>query len=193
MANYCILTSILLDRDPNPKELQLKGAIRIDIGGGKNPKKGFLSCDMIKTADVICDLETGRIPLPNESVDEIYSNHCFEHIENVVNVINECWRVMKWGSRLEIHVPHKDCVVAWQDPMHKTFWVKESMKNFCGEYLVKYKMDYGIRCAFKQISNNEVVPDGRPEYIKEVHFILEKNKEYSDKFMKNGKFVWQNW
>ena len=83
--------------------------IRLDIGGGINPRDGFTSVDQLATADVQCqfeDMEPGSLPWTDDAVDEVYSSHCFEHIENYHGLLHEICRVCKAGSRVEIRVPH---------------------------------------------------------------------------------------
>jgi ubiquinone/menaquinone biosynthesis C-methylase UbiE len=153
--------------------------MKIDIGGGKNPKHGFKVVDIIPEADFCINLETESLPFEKESITEIYSNHTFEHIQNVIHLMNECWRVLEWEGKLEVIVPHKDCTLAWQDPTHVRFWTEENMKYFCGEYLKKHKLNYGIRCCFKMLKNEITAPDGRPEYFKQIHFVMIKDKNYA--------------
>lgn len=160
--------------------------MKLDIGGGHNPKEGFQSIDIIKEADFTVNLEREKIPLPDESVEEIFTQHTFEHIGNLIHVMNECWRVLQWNGRMEIIVPHMDCVLAWQDPTHKRFFNTESMKFFEGYYTNKYKLDYGIQCAFKKIKCEKRIVKEKTDsenleektYFIEIKWILEKNKEY---------------
>lgn len=163
--------------------------MKIDIGGGHNPKAGFKSVDLIKDADYVCNIEKEKLPFEDESVEEIYSHHTFEHISNIIHLMNECWRVLKWNGRLEIIVPHIDCVLAWQDPTHKRYYNTESMKFFEGTYINKYKLDYGINCAFKKIICQKKIIKEKTDtdnledktYFTEIHWILEKNKDYYEK------------
>lgn len=154
--------------------------LKLDIGCGLNKKEGFLGCDLRshKDIDFTFNFEKDVWPFEDGSVTEILSHHTFEHIEDIISVMNEMWRVMKWESKATIIVPHKDCELAWQDPTHKRFWVKEGMKHFCGSYLKKYKLDYGINSCFKLLKNEVTVPDGRDDYFKQIEFVLEKSEQH---------------
>lgn len=77
--------------------------LKIDIGGGHKPKAGHVNIDML--VDGI-NLEKDLLPFDDNSVDEIYSSHCFEHIRNMKHLINEVVRVAKPGARVEIWTPH---------------------------------------------------------------------------------------
>ena len=84
---------------------------------------------------------------------------------------------MPFGT-FHIYVPHKDCVLAWQDPTHKRYFVEESFKFFCGKYLKKYKLLYDIKCCFKTLEIKTVAPDNRPEYFREIRVLLGKDPNY---------------
>lgn len=174
---------------------------KLDIGCGRNKLSGCIGIDISKHSDAeyIIDIEKHELPFNDESVDFIFTSHTLEHIENIVFVMNEFWRVLKYGGLLDIHVPHKDCNLAWQDPMHKRYFVPESFKFFCGYYLVKYKLDYGINCIFKDVTGSDEYHDHtdrmiyypsntvfRPKYLKMINAILEKNldweREYKNEF-----------
>jgi SAM-dependent methyltransferase len=102
-------------------------------------------------SDIYWDLESG-IPLPDKCIDEIYSNQTLEHIENIIHLMNECWRVLKPGGFMFACVPHRASPYAWADPTHKRVFVRESFLYYCqdehGEPFVAHFSDYGIRCNF---------------------------------------------
>lgn len=158
--------------------------VKLDIGGGLNKKEGYLCVDKRNAPgiDYVVDIEKQRLPFDDGTIEEIYSSHTLEHIENIIFVMNEFFRVIKWDGIIKIIVPDYRCMVAFQDPTHKRFWTPESMKYFCGEYLKKYSLDYGISCCFHLDSYDETVPLGKnPEYLTELHFVLSKRKQWIEK------------
>jgi SAM-dependent methyltransferase len=83
--------------------------MKIELGGGVNPKgEGFTNLDMKSEASDICiDFDTmDRLPFDDNTVDEVYSSHCLEHVHNPVFLMTELLRVCKIGAKLEIRVPH---------------------------------------------------------------------------------------
>lgn len=82
--------------------------IKLDIGGGTNPREGFLNIDQLPSADVQIDFESEnlRLPYDNDSVEQVYSSHCFEHIANYPTLLHEIVRVCRLGASVEIRVPH---------------------------------------------------------------------------------------
>ncbi len=94
-------------------------ALKIEIGGGKFPrdggfqKNGFLNVDKLDCADVQADFELlgdmaagARLPFADNSVQHIYSSHCFEHVVNLKGLLHELARVAALGCVVEIRVPH---------------------------------------------------------------------------------------
>lgn len=81
--------------------------VLLELGSGaKKGVNGWTTVDL-NGADIIHDLRNG-IPLPESSVDKIYTSHMFEHIpyNNLVPFINECYRVLKPGGELSVSVPN---------------------------------------------------------------------------------------
>ena len=86
--------------------------MKIEIGGGSTPRGGgFINLDILEIADIKIDLETEPIPFEDDSVDEVYSAHCLEHVVNAVGVLRDVLRVCKTGAEVELRFPH------WLHPM----------------------------------------------------------------------------
>ena len=82
--------------------------IRLDIGAGKMRRQdGWLILDNNGLCDLWWDLTEG-IPFPDDSVDEIYSSHVFEHIppDSLVVLLRECLRVLTPGGSISVCVPN---------------------------------------------------------------------------------------
>lgn len=81
--------------------------MKIELGGGKTPKgDGFVNVDILDCADIQHDLESGPLPFEDDSVDELYSAHCFEHLKHPFNAFKEVVRVCKMGAQVELRFPH---------------------------------------------------------------------------------------
>jgi len=87
-------------------------SVKIEIGGGATPRgDGFINLDKLDCADQQVDLEMCSLPFADDSVDEVYSAHCLEHVDNAVGVLGEILRICKVGSSVELRFPH------WLHPM----------------------------------------------------------------------------
>lgn len=116
--------------------------IILDIGCGNDklkPGKGekVIGIDHMKYpgVDIVHDLEK-PLPLKSNFADRVYSNHTFEHIRNIVPLIEQCWKVTKPTGELFIRVPHFTSAGMYTDLTHTTFFSSRSFDFFIpGTYL----------------------------------------------------------
>ena len=81
--------------------------LKIELGGGTRPRgDGFANIDIVPEADFQWNLNKAPFPFPDESVNEVYSSHCLEHLECPHKTLHEIARICKIGSTVEIRVPH---------------------------------------------------------------------------------------
>ena len=96
-----------IDSKKKWKRVKQSKMVKLELGSG--PKKGangWTTVDMSQ-ADISWDLRRG-IPLPNDSVDRIYSSHLLEHIpyDQLLPFLRECRRVMKNSAEFSVCVPN---------------------------------------------------------------------------------------
>jgi SAM-dependent methyltransferase len=93
----------------------------IDIGCGDRKYPGSLGIDIapLKGVDLLADIGRG-LPLRDSSVDAVHASHVLEHIDDLVGLINEVWRVCRPGARFYVTVPHAtSSYMTWRDPTHR--------------------------------------------------------------------------
>ena len=124
--------------------------ICLDLGCGTRKRKGHIGIDRfaLSGVDILCDIEKG-IPIKNDCVKEVYSNYFFEHVQNLVFVFQEVYRVCKNGARVELVVPYYTSINAFKDPTHQTFFTEETFKYFTQDRW--YGSDYNIKTNFAMI------------------------------------------
>ena len=124
--------------------------MKLNLGSGDLKYKGFLNVDISPEykPDILCDLSK-KMPISDDSVEEIIANHIIEHLSDTIKIMNEIWRVCKHDAIVRITVPHEKSLMAHADPTHKKVFNEESFKYFClnGEHYWIHKL-YGIRCKF---------------------------------------------
>ena len=148
--------------------------MKIEIGGGNTPRgQGFVNLDCLPCADIAIDLEKDPLPFADDSVDEVYSAHCLEHVNNAVGVLGEVLRVCKVGASVELRFPH------WLHPMAScsghvhvlsdrqveiwcnspsSFWPTSS-KQFVMLAPIHYQIDvayHELRPAFPNLTDRQV-------------------------------------
>ena len=94
-----------------------EGVDRIDFG----QKHVINLVERGDDADAQFGRQFKRWPWADESVDEVWSSHFFEHLEVAerVHFINELYRVLKWGGKASIVTPSGTNFCAYGDPTHK--------------------------------------------------------------------------
>jgi predicted SAM-dependent methyltransferase len=101
--------------------------LRLDLGCGSFKRPGFVGIDLLTTADIQWDIRWG-LPFEDNSITEIRSDHFFEHLElpDLVDVLQECRRVLASGGVLDFTVPHLDPYLGAY--LHKDFdYLKEKI------------------------------------------------------------------
>ncbi len=82
-------------------------------------------------AGIFCQLRyldvRKRFPFRDGSVSYIYSSQMLEHLrqEDAMRCMSECYRVLKPGGVLRIHVPDLDGMIAQYDPNDPDSWLHE--------------------------------------------------------------------
>lgn len=95
------------------------GQKKLQIGCGSNELEGWLNTDLNATQTIVY-LDAGHpFPLENETIDFIYNEHIFEHlnIDQQLNMLGECYRVLKKGGVLRTATPNLEFLIQlYQNP-----------------------------------------------------------------------------
>jgi glycosyltransferase involved in cell wall biosynthesis len=119
------------------KEADLRGLLKVDIGGGVNPYPGYTTIDTRETADYVADLNDG-IPLPDNSVGVLNASHILEHLHDKTKIMGEIHRVLAHGGWAFIEIPSTDGRGAFQDPTHVSYWNENSFLYYTDKYLADF-------------------------------------------------------
>ena len=104
------------------KETRPAGRRRVmDLGCGWNKQPGAVGVDRnpASQADLVCDLDHVPYPFQANSFDEIHLHHVIEHLDDVVAVVAELWRIARQGCRVHIATPHFSSIHSYTDPGHR--------------------------------------------------------------------------
>jgi len=134
--------------------------VKLDIGSGRSKLEGYQTLDNDPSvgANIIADIED-YLPFDNKSIDEIRAHSILEHIDtrNKVKVMAEFYRVLKFGSILDIKVPIAGTSQSYQDPTHLSFWNENSFWYFIKEnkFHEAFKQHYSKYSVpgFKKVSD----------------------------------------
>ena len=131
----------------NAEDGRPRGALRVEIGGGKICRPGWLNLDHVHGEGTLRRrAEVGRWPFESGTVHSLFASHVLEHIpagDERIHVMNEAWRVLVPSGSFEIRVPLFPEAAAVADPTHLSFWMPQSFDYFTGRS--KESADYGIK------------------------------------------------
>lgn len=93
--------------------------IQIDLGCGKNKQTGFIGVDRypIPGVDVLVNLNE-RLPFRDDTVDLIFASHSLEHVENILAIMKEIYRICKHGAQLCVVAPYSEQKLNVANPYH---------------------------------------------------------------------------
>lgn len=80
--------------------------MRVNLGCGERKLDGYVNVDVCGNPDVRVDLSTFPWPFEDSSVDEVFSEHFLEHVNDFEKTILEMHRILKHGGLLRFKVPH---------------------------------------------------------------------------------------
>ena len=80
--------------------------MKIELGGGtRGIGEGFQNVDTGEGADIVHDLNEPPWPFSDNSVDEVYSSHCLEHLDDPLSALLEIGRICRVGSLVVLRLP----------------------------------------------------------------------------------------
>jgi SAM-dependent methyltransferase len=104
----------------------------LDAGCGPEKYPGSIGVDMNPNtaADVICNLDQGRLPFADNSFDQVRALHLIEHVADVMVTMEEFHRVTRPGGTILIVTPHYTDYTSFRDPTHRWHLNSESFLYF---------------------------------------------------------------
>ena len=113
----------------------------LHIGCGKDKTLGSIGIDINprSDADIIYDLNRFPYPFTSNTFDKIIAIHIIEHLDNIIKVMEELYRISKNGAKIYIASSHFSSVDSFTDPTHKHFLTSGTFDYFIpGAPLYKY-------------------------------------------------------
>lgn len=103
------------------------GPLRLCIGSGAAPIPGWVNIDISPPADVLLDVRYG-LPLPDASVERIYSEHVVEHLDvaDGLALMREWRRTLAPGGVVRIATPDLEYVVS----VYRSTWKEQDWVNW---------------------------------------------------------------
>lgn len=94
---------------------------KLNLGCGMDYKANYINLDYNRNikADIYHDLNKFPYPFKDNEFDEIYCHHILEHIDDVLRVTEEMWRISKPNAKIIITSPHSSSFEVNVDITHK--------------------------------------------------------------------------
>lgn len=136
--------------------------MKLNLGCGEKIISGFIGVDKIKTAaaEVVHDLNVFPYPFPDNCAELIILDNVLEHLDDVIAVMEEVYRLTAPGAVVRINVPYFKSNSAFTDPTHKHFFTETSFKYFNQDNPLHFytKAEFEV-LNVKMINHN--YPDGK--------------------------------
>lgn len=136
----------------------------LDLGCGNKKMQDAIGIDINpKTdADIIHNLNITPYPLAESTFDEIFADNVIEHLDNVVNVMEEIHRISKPDGIIVIKVPYFRSRYAYIDPTHKHYFTVDSFSYFDPNHLhhTLYNYSDSLFVTIKIVFNEDFPKNG---------------------------------
>lgn len=121
----------------------------VDLGCGTNKTSGAIGIDWVHYpgVNIVSDLEYS-LPLRSNSIDALHASHILEHINNLIPLMEEIYRVCKPGALVYITVPYFTYEGAFRDPTHVRFFSEVTFSYFQDPTPYGIKTDFQIQDIF---------------------------------------------
>jgi SAM-dependent methyltransferase len=113
--------------------------LKLNLGCGKFPKKGYVNVDINPDfrPDIVADLNKYPYPFKKNSLDEVCMDHCLEHLGDPFRVLAEIHRILKPNGILIVRVPHFSRGFTNADHKHGfdftfKYFFRKDFELFCG-------------------------------------------------------------
>jgi predicted SAM-dependent methyltransferase len=130
---------------------ELINQLKLDLACGQNRVEGYFGIDIAagENVDAVIDLEVYPWPIETDSAEDIVCNHYIEHVTDLMQFMNEIYRILKPGGKVKFVAPYYTSIRCWQDPTHKHAISEATFLYYNKEWRTNNKLDhYPIEADF---------------------------------------------
>ena len=149
----------------------------LDLGCGNCKTKGAYGIDItpLEGVNMVYDLNKIPYPFKDNWVDVIIMNDILEHLDNPIDVIRECYRLLKKGGKLEIRVLYWNHIYNYSDPQHKHVFAPIYFEFFTKDSHRLYYFDFHfdslkIKYTFDVNAMKKYGPFNRKRLMEKAYF-----------------------
>ena len=123
--------------------------LKINLGCGDKRINGYVNVDKFKSDESVClvNLEEAKLPFDDESCKEVFADNVMEHINNLLPLMNEIWRVLRHNGLFYAIVPVYPWEGVFQDPTHVRVFTQSTWAYFTEDQFLYQEVgkNYGIK------------------------------------------------
>lgn len=140
----------------------------LNLGCGDTKYNEAVNVDICEelNPDVVHDLNIFPWPCDDESFQKIIAKDIYEHVDDPIKFMKECWRILKRDGYINIRTSYFKSENSFTDPTHKRFLTLGSFDYFDITTEVGRKYWWYSDLKFKIV--NKII-DGQ-----ELEFVLQK-------------------
>lgn len=165
-------------------------SLKIDFGCGPNKKEGFVGVDIenLPGVDIVIDLNKS-LPFDSDSIDEIYTSHCLEHLSEPIKTLEEFYRILKPGGKMELRLPHFTNHMAF-NPFHKHYFCLIWMDHLDPTTDLGKMFPYYSKARFKILSKTIILHRSKLFFWQgTMERFINKNPEYQNFYERFFAFI----
>ena len=123
---------------------------KLNLGCGKKIKEDYINLDIkaLPGVDVVHDLNKFPYPFDDDRFEYILCDNILEHLDNLIGVTEELWRISKKNGIIEVIVPYFSSLGAFQDPTHKHFFTLRTFDYFTENF--EYNFYTSVRLKIEE-------------------------------------------
>ena len=130
-----------------------KGPLKLNLGAGNNPIKGWVNADFIpKNLNILYIDVRKKMPFRDNTFDYIISEHLIEHLsrEEGKKMLKECFRILKKNGKIRISTPNLKFITSlYNENKDNKYYIKKITKRFLKDiYHEDYRPVFIINNAF---------------------------------------------
>ena len=140
--------------------------IKLNLGSGRDIKHGFINHDIadLDGVDIVQDLNNYPWPWDDNSIDYILMQDVLEHLNDIVEPMNELHRILKTGGRVKIRVPYWNSWCAYADPTHKRYFHEFTFHFFNVNSPWFIDREYYTNSSFEIVDEALILAPGQPYF-----------------------------
>ena len=188
---------MIVDKKNFLKSIVKETVFDIELGCGPNKRNiDAIGIDIINfdCVDIVGDVFEVLSQIPNGVVQNIYTYHFLEHIEDIDRLIKEMYRVLSTNGKLFAVVPHFSNPFYYSDLTHKVTFGLYSFTYYSSSNLKRKVPSYQNGILFEQNSVKLIFKSYPPRYFRHAikkfyEFIFNINTYMKELYEENFTYI----